>query len=108
VKKELVEGTEIQLDVKMMDYIGELYGVVDLVNETIAGAFEGSEDRTGTYADIQKSTLRLSALANIFDKQTHKETYKVYIETPYVTEISGDIALPKVNDDLTALITGKP
>jgi len=88
-----------------MDYIGELYGVIDLVNETIVSAFEGSQNDTGTYADIQKATLRLSALAKIFDKQTHKETYKVYIETPYVTEIAGDIALPKVSDDLTTLIT---
>ena len=52
---------------------------------------------TDVYTRIQKSTLRLNALATLLDPEKYNTNYVLYSDLPFATELEDGVAVPKVD-----------
>ncbi len=92
-----VDGTNIKLDTDFMRQIFRLNSVISYVNDSIVSANNGAWNVTDVYTRIQKSTLRLNALATLLDPEKYNTNYVLYSDLPFATELEDGVAVPKVD-----------
>lgn len=101
INETFLKNTDVKVDTAVMKNLKALEGVVSYVNDTIKNAFQNSGTDTDSYIKVQKATLRLRGIATLLDPEKHNQNYKAYIEKPYVTEMDGGVAVPRILKDLS-------